>query len=554
MIGNTGSSAYKSADDFKNHRDYLSYMYAKTKGVIARSIIASGRYYEKFSYGDRLINKNKYYGIENVYVSMNSFRSARKPNKPMSGRKVENLRQLNALYLDLDCYKIGLTQEQVLMNLEENYFGKTIPVPTFVINSGRGVYLIWKICEHKNALPRWNNVQKYLLEQCSEFNADPQAIDAARILRVPFTKNSKNGNTVKIMQFNDISYTLHEIITEYNIQSTTYESKKDIVYPYGQATQRQREVAQWQASEFGLELPDFNNYQETFDFIKENSCNRSENTENLVFSKLKSLKNMLLGRVNDLFKLFSLRKGVDCCREYALFLCRSWVAEKTKDFDYALQVTKKLNKSFDVPFDEKYVETRTKSAETKLKSGSLYKYTTKKIIEVLRITPEEQAHLKHICIDQEALKARKKEANKRAYLARLKKDGKQEKSKTIEERRQKIFELLNSGKSKAEICEILNISARTFDRDKAAIVKNTDLLNRKKNEQQEEKQERKMEITELVMKKTGSPFFQSNYYRRKDKVFSKRELSLLKTYNQISLYPIPVITKKRQVFVSGFDP
>ena len=356
------------------------------------------------------------------------------------------------------------------------------------------------------------------------------------------------------MQFNDISYTLHEIITEYNIQSTTYESKKDIVYPYGQATQRQREVAQWQASEFGLELPDFNNYQETFDFIKENSCNRSENTENLVFSKLKSLKNMLLGRVNDLFKLFSLRKGVDCCREYALFLCRSWVAEKTKDFDYALQVTKKLNKSFDVPFDEKYVETRTKSAETKLKSGSLYKYTTKKIIEVLRITPEEQAHLKHICIDQEALKARKKEANKRAYLARLKKDGKKEKSKTIEERRQKIFELLNSGKSKAEICEILNISARTFDRDKAAIVKNTDLLNRKKNEQQEEKQERKMEITELVMKKTGSPFFQSNYYRRKDKVFSKRELSLLKTYNQISLYPIPVITKKRQVFVSGFDP
>lgn len=554
MIGNTGSSAYKSADDFKNHRDYLSYMYAKTKGVIARSIIASGRYYEKFSYGDRLINKNKYYGIENVYVSMNSFRSARKPNKPMSGRKVENLRQLNALYLDLDCYKIGLTQEQVLMNLEENYFGKTIPVPTFVINSGRGVYLIWKICEHKNALPRWKNVQKYLLEQCSEFNADPQAIDAARILRVPFTKNSKNGNTVKIMQFNDISYTLHEIITEYNIQSTTYESKKDIVYPYGQATQRQREVAQWQASEFGLELPDFNNYQETFDFIKENSCNRSENTENLVFSKLKSLKNMLLGRVNDLFKLFSLRKGVDCCREYALFLCRSWVAEKTKDFDYALQVTKKLNKSFDVPFDEKYVETRTKSAETKLKSGSLYKYTTKKIIEVLRITPEEQAHLKHICIDQEALKARKKEANKRAYLARLKKDGKKEKSKTIEERRQKIFELLNSGKSKAEICEILNISARTFDRDKAAIVKNTDLLNQKKNEQQEEKQERKMEITELVMKKTGSPFFQSNYYRRKDKVFSKRELSLLKTYNQISLYPIPVITKKRQVFVSGFDP
>lgn len=539
MLGTSSILPYKTINDFVTHKDYLTYMYSGVKGFITRGVIQK-QYYETFNMSDRLINKNSYYNVENVYTSMNTFLSKHNKNEH-SGRKIENLKRLNALYIDIDCYKIGMTQEQVLYELESDYFGRKIPTPTFVINSGRGLYLIWKIDEDRNALPRWTSVQKYLFEQCKEFGADPQSLDAARILRVPYSVNSKNGETVKIMCFYDVKYTLYEIICEYDIKSKIWEKKKrnDLTYPYGEATRKQRRIAAWQAAEFGLELPDFRSYQKTFDFIKKHSNSnnhreeKSEDGKVIIFSKAKTITSMLDGRVNDLFKLFSMRKGEDCNREYALFLCRLWVAERTNNFTYALEQTKTLNNTFDVPFDEKYVETRTKSAETKLKTGKTYKYSLSKIIEALNITKEEQKELEYLCINLRNKAARKKKSNRRAYLSRLEKENKQTKREIINERRKKIAELVAKGKSKKEICSIMNISARTYDRDKAAIVSDG-LLKRVKTilEQGMKKLKNKankavesflttlkdkVEYTEKVENLTKaciSPFFQHPNYKR----------------------------------------
>lgn len=540
MLGTFGTSAYKAAEDFITHKDYLNYMYGDVKGFITRSVIpqGAGAYYETFAFSDRLINRNKYYGVTNVYTSMNTFLTKRKYGDEKSGRKVENLKRLNALYLDLDCYKIGMTQEQVLCDLEDNYFDTKIPVPTFVINSGRGLYLIWKINEDRNALPRWTNVQKYLFEQCKDLNADPQALDAARILRVPYSINGKNGETVRIMRFNDVKYTLHEIIKEYDItpQKRENKAKNEPTYPYGEATAKQRRVAQWQAAEFGLELPDFANYQETFDFIKKNSNHHREDREEnkvIIFAKAKTITSMLDGRVNDLFKLFSMRKGGDCSREYALFLCRLWVGERTNNFEYALEKTKALNKTFDVPFDEKYVESRTKSAETKLKTGKTYQYSLSKLINVLNITEEEQEELEYLCQHPQTQAARRKKSNRRAYLSRLEKEGKQTKSKAVKERRETIAMMIAEGKEKEEICAVLEISARTYDRDKAAITADG-LLSRVKATLKESTEKIKgdaekaaeslktaaestvqtIEKAVKVAKKAVSPFFQHTYYKR----------------------------------------
>lgn len=479
MLGTFGTSAYKEPGDFKSHKDYLTYMYGSVKGFITRSVIPQerkGAYYETFAFADRLINRNSYYGVTNVYTSMNTFLTKRKAGDDRSGRKVENLKRLNALYLDLDCYKCGMTQEQVLYELENDCFGYNLPVPTFVINSGRGLYLIWKIDEDKNALPRWKSVQKYLFEQCKDFDADPQALDAARILRVPYSVNGKNGETVRIMRFNDVQYKLHELIKEYDIKPQKWQKKArtEPTYQYGEATERQRRVAQWQATEFGLELPNFADYQETFDFIKSNSsAHREDSTEKnkvIVFAKSKTITAMLDGRVNDLFKLFSMRKGGDCRRELALFLCRLWVGERTNNLTYALEQTQALNKTFDVPFDENYVARRTKSAETKLKTGKIYKYSVSKLIEILNITESEQKELEYLCVQPHTKKARKEKSNRRAYLSRLEKEGKQTKGEAIRERREAIATLIAEGKEKEDICAILHISTRTFDRDKAAII------------------------------------------------------------------------------------
>lgn len=475
MLGMVGTSAYRCIADFASHKDYLHYMYGNVKGFVTRSVIPQerkGAYYESFNFADRLINRNRYYDIENVYTSMNTFLSKRKRGDNKSGRKVANLKRLNALYLDIDCYKIDMYPEQALFELEQEYFGRKIPVPTFAVNSGRGLYLIWKIDEDRNALPRWTSVQKYLFEQCKDLNADPQAIDAARILRVPFSVNGKNGEPVRIVHFFDVKYTLYELIQEYDIKAEVHKKNPEPTYPYGEATARQRRVAEWQATEFTLDLPDFSNYQETFNFIRKNSNteHRVADDNIIIFARAKTIVTMLDGRVNDLFKLFSMRRGEDCRREYALFLCRLWVGERTNDYAYALEKTKALNRSFDAPLDEDYVVKRTKSAETKLKTGKTYQYSVSKLIRVLHITNEEQRELEYLSINPQGKADRKKKANRRAYLLRLEKEGKQTKGDTVRKRREEVARLIAEGKGKGDICAALEISARTYDRDRVYVV------------------------------------------------------------------------------------
>lgn len=461
--------------DVVTPRDYLTYMYGSTAGFMARATIdvSTRKYKDNFFFANRLIYGNRYLGKVNVYTSMNSFLSPYQKHKPGSGRKVSNLKRLNALYLDLDYYKIGLSRDQVLEDLEQNYFNKKIPVPTFIVSSGQGMYLIWKISEDRNALPRWTSVMHYLFDQCGSFKADPKALDAARVLRVPGSIHGDTGATVSVIQFNDITYSLHQLIKQYDIKPQKWDkkkSKKAVTYPYGQATERQRNVAKWQSEKLGIDLPDFSNYNETFEYIRKNSKQWSKFREEHASVYSKTSADVLSGRVNDLFKLFSMRKGDGCGREIALFLCRLWVGEQTNDFKFALEQTKALNMSFDLPHDEKYVETRTKSAETILKKGYTYRYSLSKIISILDITEAEQQELSFLRRRTVASIERRKEANRKAYLARLERENKLTKSESIRMRREQIAVFLVENKNKEEICTALNISLRTFASDKAAII------------------------------------------------------------------------------------
>lgn len=530
------SATYKTIDDFVTHKDYLTYMYGDVAGLIARGVIPKerkGAYYEGFNFAERLITQNRYFGVADVYTSMNTFLTRHKKHDDNSGRKVSNIKRLNALYLDLDCYKVGLSQDDVLEELEKRYFGTKIPIPTFVINSGRGLYLIWKINEDRNALPRWTSVQNYLFEQCKDFNADPKALDAARILRVPNSINSNNGETVRIMRFNNVKYTLYELIKQYNITPRKKNKKtgNQVTYPYGQATERQRKVAQWQSEAFGVSIPDFTNYQETFDFIHENSRvqQKINNNERRVTRKT-DMAATLEGRVSDLFKLFSMRKGVDCCREIGLFLCRLWTAERTNDFAFALEQTKALNRSFDVPFEDKYVETRTKSAETILKKGNTYRYSLSNLLRFLCITEAEQHELNYLCRRTPAQIERRRESNRAAYIARLREANKAPKKETMQARREQIALLLAEGVSKEQICSQLQLSSRTFDRDKAFILAQG-LLEWAKSRVAEAAKHISEAIKDVAetfdlsnshtfertlknAQGTTSPFFKLNYYRR----------------------------------------
>lgn len=467
MLGTMGTSAYKNVQDFRDHKDYLGYMYGGTHGFISRSTIADDQYSQRLYTSDWLINRNRYFGVDNVYTSMNSFCK--------QSRKTEYLKKLNALYVDLDCYKIGISQEKALYILEQEYFGRRIPVPTFVINSGRGLYLIWKIYEDRNALPRWTSVQRHFFEVCGEFNADINALDASRILRVPFTKHSGNGATVSIMRFTDVKYTLHEIIREYDVKphgAATKKGKRAVTFPYGQATAKQREAARLIAEKHGLDLPDFESYEDTFKFIETHykithregmgSLRRYRNTS---FNH----KPYLYGRCQDLTRLFAMRRGADCRREVGLFLYRLWLCELTHDYEYALRETLHFNELLDRPFPAEYVAKSTESAERAVRRGRTYKYGMKKLIKVLAITDEELTHLHHVHTATKSGGERKKERNRKDYLKRLEMAGKTVKKDAVRTRRERIAAMIAAGEAKECICDALEISGRTYDRDMKAI-------------------------------------------------------------------------------------
>lgn len=115
-------------------------------------------------------------------------------------RRVVNLASLSSLFLDVDCYKIGLdpakAETLLLLKCEEERF----PLPSLVIHSGRGIQVKWLLDKSlpRPALPRWNAAQRELVDLFAELGADPAAKDASRVLRLVETVNSKSGTVVHV--------------------------------------------------------------------------------------------------------------------------------------------------------------------------------------------------------------------------------------------------------------------------------------------------------------------------------------------------------------------
>lgn len=498
MLGKWGETKYKSKIDFESYKDYLEYMYGKTEGFIARCCDFSDKNPQKLYKRDKLISENTYNNLPDIYTSMNTFMTGK-------SREINNIKRFNALYIDIDCYKLELTPEQVNFELEREYFGKIIPCPTFRIKSGRGLYLIWKIYkgDDRKALPAWNKIQQYLCDKLSVFGADRTAIDAARVLRVPGTINSTAGKKVEIMDFDDVQYTLYEIAKEHNIDIG---KSKFFVngHRWGEATERQIECATEISNEQNLSLPNFKNFDETFEFIGRYAERRFRSDKSATdkqknyaakiarekklelpdFSDFNATGDFIAKHSNkkpyeiksfldywrrDIEMLITvLRKGEDCRRELCLFLNRLWVCETTRDYDMALKSTLELNKKLDKPFTDSYVRSHTKSAEDIIKRGNTYRYTKKNILELLDITEDEMKNLRYL--NNLTKKERESIRKRKSYEKRLDEAGKNTKKEEIRLRREKIAEMLKESKKEKEICRELKISRQTYYNDRIVII------------------------------------------------------------------------------------
>lgn len=391
----------------KNKVEYIDRVHGNSKGWITRSCIDENGY-SQWHYKYLELKETDLTG-ENIYITLNTF------YKPC--RRLECIKELNFVYIDLDYYKTKYTKEQIIMNLESNYFNKIIPATNYIIDSGRGLALLWNINKvTSKALPLWKAIQEYLYHQLKEFGADRQALDATRILRVPGSINSKSKTVVSIIDEYDYIYDLREIQKEYLPELKPKEKKKG----------RPKKI-------------------------------------NYVYRE----RSLYFARIQDIIKLCELREyDLRGHREIILFLYRYYLCGFTEDVQKALEDVLELNSMFRYPLKENEVIRATMSAEKcYLDKNKEYKYKNDTLIELLEITEYEETYMSTI-ISKNEYKRRHREREKNRYLEKLKADGKIKEKDKLLQRRIKIKDLLAEGLEQKDICLRLNISKRTYIRDR----------------------------------------------------------------------------------------
>lgn len=142
------------------------------------------------------------YAIANIDRTRDTYLSQAEFSKP--NRRVINLSQLGLLWVDLDVYNSEFRGEAPERTLDRVFWycsEEGIPVPSVAMFSGRGLYLKWIFTAAipRQALPRWLHVQKELLRLFAPYGADSNAIDASRILRLEGTVNTKSGLVCELM-------------------------------------------------------------------------------------------------------------------------------------------------------------------------------------------------------------------------------------------------------------------------------------------------------------------------------------------------------------------
>ena len=396
-------------DNIDESIEYIDTIHGESKGWITKAEISKQREFSQWHYHVEDLLKQDF-DKEDVYISMSTF------YKPM--RRIETIKEIGNLFIDLDTYNTKFTKTQILMNLEENYFNRLIPIPNLIIDSGRGLTLVWSIEKVPYmALPLWKSIQEYLYSQLKEFGADRKALDATRVLRVAGSINSKSGTRVTILEKYEYKYTLREIQREF--------------------------------------LPD----------LDENKSKKKGRPKKVVYVHRE--RSLYQGRILDLVKLCELRNyDVKGQREIILFLYRYYLCYFYEDEQKALEDVLELNKEFIQPLSEKEVIRATGSAEKVFKSkDKQYKYKNETLIELLEISDYEQTHMK-IIIGKEEYKRRDREYQKNKYLEKLKSEGKISEKEKISRRRQKIKALLAEGLLQKDICNKLKISKDTYIRDR----------------------------------------------------------------------------------------
>lgn len=355
-------------------------------------------------------------GEEDVYFSINSFWNTK--------RTEANIRHLNAFVIDYDYYKIAEYADLSAAEMYQQHIRPSLVIdPTFVIDSGRGLYCIFCIDHAPYACTGlYKAIYSKLVESQERFGADPKAMLTTQVIRVPGSINSRSGRTVAVLEAKDQRYTLSELAHQF------------LPYTRQQVRDYKREKAKaafGQAKKAAAGKRKANRYQ----------------------SELAELE-------SDLIALISMRNDVGITvgyREVLLYLY--WErAAKTKMEEES--ITKKilwLNSLFTMPLTEKEALSRCRPAQN-------YRFVTgrEKMVRKLGVSEEEQRRLKYLVTRKRRNSLRQAKSRKIACVQRRGRTSAQE---VRYKRRCALLKGLSQGLNLQDLAESLGVTKKTLRND-----------------------------------------------------------------------------------------
>lgn len=485
----------------KEFYKYLEILHNAEKGFISLMKAHSKDNVERWSLNIKEVEQlDTFQGDNEFYCSVNTLVA---PGKH-SGKYVI---KLNALFADLDYYNNpdfkDLTAEQMVGLLEQEL---DYPTPSFYVDSGRGLYIIW-LLESTFATNRskkfWQRIEDSIINLFKEFSIDPKVRDLARVLRLLGSKNSKSNRFVKL------------------IESPLMASNSTLDNPLRYELSDFAEFFWGDKSLLEKVIP-IDNTKKTKSKGKNKSKRIKSNTKKV--TQIRNTYSLNSLRYMDLEKLVELRadRVEDGWREHLLFLYRLNLLYSKVEPEIALNMTLALNSKLGIPMDTEEVIAMTSNTEEVAKvyhrlmktfeertnesvtlsqhmyNGGAYLYKNTTIIKMLDITLEEQMHL-DIIISPEEKRRRKNiknaidyknnkeyhqdyykeyyqenkedisKYNKEKYKEKLKSQGKLSREEQNKIKRAKIKSLMEQGLSQRQIAKEIGLSVGNVNKHIKAI-------------------------------------------------------------------------------------
>lgn len=374
---------------------------------------------------DQLFNKeqflkqalfNSYDKTSDCYFSINTFRKQR--------RITDDIWHLNAFVLDFDFYKIKSFSQFDPTSFYQDILKANLDImPTAVIDSGRGLYIIYcfRDCP-KSMLKTYKAIYHKLFDKFKYYGLDPKAMNATQLIRLPGTINSKTNTEVSILEFNDTDYKISDFYYLFNLtreQVNEYKSKK-----------KKRLVN-----------------------IKElNNTINNYNKKKVFFNKfIKDIKNLI--------KLRNMNNQNDGYRELLIFLVRRRAKWAGYSIDKEIEIAMNINELFNESLTENEVIITAKPC------GYTKCPSVKRMIYLLQISNEEMKHLR-LLVDNNTRINNSNKRKKRNKLLNM-----TDKQITIKKRRLLVAHLKNEGYKNNYIAKAVSCSKSTVTKDLAYIKK-----------------------------------------------------------------------------------